>query len=264
MNFYMMKTYKIQKIQIYAIFALALLLFLCMIPVYGQAEETEETKQLSDKVRTMTYNGYTTRSCYLFGSYQSKQPLDVLPGNTQVEILAKSTKYERTKIRYNNVKYYVKTKVIKYTSCNYTTQKYTASQKLAFVNRYRSRTKFLIWISHYTQEVNIFRGKKGTWQLIKTYPCTTGSHDRRTPHGIFKIGKKERKWDHYNRYISFVTHFKGRNAFHTRIHRKKAYGGGYYYPTLGAPGSNGCIRLYDKDAKYIYRFMPKGTTVISF
>ncbi len=244
--------------------ALIFLLFLCFLPVKLHASATEEIAQLSDRVRTMTYNGYTTRSCYLFGSYTSKQALDVLPENTQVEILAKNSTYSRTKIRYNGHIYFVKTKVVKYTSCNFTGMKYTTSQKLAFVNQYRSKTRFLIWISHYTQQVNIFRGKKGNWKIIKTYPCTTGSFDRRTPHGIFKIGKKEKRWNYYNRYISYVTHFKGRNAFHTRIHRKKAYGGGYYYPDLGAPGSNGCIRLYDKDAKYIYRFMPRGTTVISY
>lgn len=255
---------KIQKIPPRCLIIFATLLILCLSPLQLHASDAEESKQLPDKVRTMTYNGYTTRSCYLFGSYTSKQALGVIPENTQVEILAKNSTYERTKIRYNNAKYYVKSKVVKYTSCNYTNLKYTTAQKLAFVNKYRSSTKFLIWISHYTQQVNIFRGKKGRWKLIKTYACTTGSHERRTPHGLFRIGKKEKRWDYYNRYLLYVTRFKGRNAFHSRLHRKKAYGGGYYYPELGAPGSNGCIRLYDKDAKYIYRFMPKGTKVISY
>ena len=255
---------KLQNLSSSRIIMSALLLLIFLFPVKVHASSVEEPKQLSDSIRTMTYNGYTTRSCYLFGSYRSKKPLDVIPQKTRVEILAKSPIYERTKVRYKDQIFYVKTKVIKYSSCNYTNLKYTTSQKLDFVNHYRSKTKFLIWISHYTQEVNIFRGKKGHWKLIKTYTCTTGGFKRRSPHGLFKIGKKEKKWDYYNRYISYISHFHKRNAFHSRIHRKKAYGGGYYYPDLGAPGSNGCIRLYDRNAKYIYRVIPKGTTVISF
>lgn len=50
--------------------------------------------------------------------------------------------------------------------CIYTTKKYSTEVKTAFVNYkgYSSKTKYLIWISHYTQQVSIFEGSKGKWR----------------------------------------------------------------------------------------------------
>ncbi len=253
----------------FSFFIIAAIVFLFILsPVKVSATSVQDTgeqaNQLSDRVRTITYNGHNTKNTFLYQDKYFRQPVLEIPAGTQMEILSRNNKLGYLYVRYDNGFYYVQQKFMVYTSCNFTRLKYNTSQKLAFVNGYKSSTKFLIWISLYTQEVNIFKGKKGKWKLIKTYPCTAGSHLRRTPQGVFKVGRKEKRWNYYNRYLSYITRFKGRNAFHTRIHRKKAYGGGYYYPELGAPGSNGCIRLYDKDAKYIYQKIPKRTTVISY
>ncbi len=230
----------------------------------SSADTGAQSEQLSDRVRTITYNGYNAKSTFLYQDKYFRQPVLEIPAGTQMEILSKDLKLGYIRVRYDDRNFYIRQELMVYTSCNFTRLKYNTQQKLTFVNGYKSSTKFLIWISLYTQEVNVFKGKKGKWKLIKIFPCTGGSHLRRTPKGVFKVGRKEKRWNYYNRYLSYITRFKGRNAFHSRIHRKKAYGGGYYYPELGAPGSNGCIRLYDKDAKYIYRKIPKGTTVISY
>lgn len=147
--------------------------------------------------------------------------------------------------------------------CIYTTKKYPKAVKLAFVNYkgYSSKTKYLIWISHYTQQVTIFEGKKGNWKQIRSFICATGTAKNHSPRGTFKLSYKERGWFYTNTKELYVSHYCGRNSFHTRPLWND---GSVQNPTIGKPASHGCIRCYNQDAKYIYDKMPCGTTVVSY
>lgn len=147
--------------------------------------------------------------------------------------------------------------------CIYTTKKYSTEVKTAFVNYkgYSSKTKYLIWISHYTQQVSIFEGSKGKWKMIRTFICATGTAKNHSPRGVFKITYKEKGWFYTSTKELYVTHYKGRNSFHTRPLWNN---GSVQNPTIGKPASHGCIRCYNQDAKYIYDKMPIGTTVVSY
>ena len=147
--------------------------------------------------------------------------------------------------------------------CIYTTKKYSTEVKTAFVNYkgYSSKTKYLIWISHYTQQVSIFQGSKGKWKMIRTFTCATGTAKNHSPRGVFKITYKEKGWFYTSTKELYVTHYKGRNSFHTRPLWNN---GSVQNPTIGKPASHGCVRCYNQDAKYIYDKMPIGTTVVSY
>ena len=147
--------------------------------------------------------------------------------------------------------------------CIYTTKKYSTKVKTAFVNYkgYSSKTKYLIWISHYTQQVSIFQGSKGKWKMIRTFICATGTAKNHSPRGVFKITYKEKGWFYTSTKELYVTHYKGRNSFHTRPLWNN---GSVQNPTIGKPASHGCVRCYNQDAKYIYDKMPIGTTVVSY
>lgn len=147
--------------------------------------------------------------------------------------------------------------------CIYTTKKYSTDVKTAFVNDkgYSSKTKYLIWISHYTQQVSIFQGSKGKWKMIRTFTCATGTAQNHSPIGVFKISYKEKGWFYTSTKELYVTHYKGRNSFHTRPLWNN---GTVQNPTIGKPASHGCVRCYNQDAKYIYDKMPIGTTVVSY
>lgn len=147
--------------------------------------------------------------------------------------------------------------------CIYTTKKYSKEVKIAFVNykKYSSKTKYLIWISHYTQQVTIFEGSKGNWKPIRTFICATGTAKNHSPKGVFKITYKEKGWFYTSTKELYVTHYKGRNSFHTRPLWNN---GSVQNPTIGKPASHGCVRCYNQDAKYIYDNMPIGTTVVSY
>lgn len=213
-------------------------------------------------VRTIGYLSKTTTTTKLYNSYTSSTAVLTVGSGKNIEQLeAENTKYGRCKVLYNNKTYYCKRSNIKSYGANYTTKKYPTSVKEAFVKNKSSKTKYLIWVSHYTQQVSIFQGAKGNWKMIRTFICATGKHTTRSARGTFKITYKEAAWKYSTTYENYITHFFGRNSFHTRIHK---YGGGYADATIGKPASNGCVRLYDEDALYIYKNMPKDTTVIAY
>lgn len=226
-------------------------------------------------VRTMTYFCKTTKKVSLYRSWTSKNVIKTLNKGVTVDLTARNSKYKRSKIIYQGKTYYLTTGNLQAFKCNYTTAKYLTRQKLDYVKKYSSKTKYLIWVSHYTQQVNIFQGKKGSWKLIKTFPCATGKYNTRSPRGTFRIGQKENGWYYVNTYEEYVTHYYGRNSFHTRVHRYPAGSSQSHHKfpiaskiyadaTIGKPVSNGCVRLMDSDAYYIWKYMPANTTVISY
>lgn len=226
-------------------------------------------------VRTMTYFCKTTKKVSLYRSWTSKNVIKTLNKGVTVDLTARNSKYKRSKIIYQGKTYYLTTGNLQAFKCNYTTAKYSTKQKLDYVKKYSSKTKYLIWISHYTQQVNIFQGTKGNWKVIKTFPCATGKYNTRSPRGTFHIGQKENGWYYVNTYEEYVTHYYGRNSFHTRVHRYPTGSSQNHHKfpiasnvyadaTIGKPVSNGCVRLMDSDAYYIWKYMPTNTTVISY
>ncbi len=147
--------------------------------------------------------------------------------------------------------------------CIYTTKKYPTKVKEAYVNykNYSSRTKYLIWVSTYTQQTTIFKGRKGHWKQIRTFTCATGRYDDRSPRGVFTLNTKEYRWKYVNTQILYISHFYKKASFHTR---PLFYNGSVATPTLGKPASHGCVRLTTTDARFIYKSIPLKTTIVSF
>ncbi len=145
----------------------------------------------------------------------------------------------------------------------YTTKKYPKEVRLAFVHykKYKSKTKYLIWVSLYTQQCNIFEGEKGNWKLIRSFDIASGTAENRTPTGTYQIQYKEKGWYYNYTKELYVSHYKGRNAFHTRPLYND---GSVCSPAIGRPVSHGCIRCYNEDARFIYEECPVGTTVVMY
>ena len=178
-----------------------------------------------------------------------------LKKGTKVTILSRKAvgKHSMANVKTSSgATYWIKSCNISY-NAPYTTKDYTKDVKENWVNSrgYSSSTKYLLVISHYTQKVYLYTGSKGNWKLNKTYKCVTGKSSTRTPQGQFKLYKKAARGSCYK----YVSYFRNKNSFHTRPYGTK---------TMGRPASNGCIRLYDNDAKFIYKSIPKNTTVVSF
>ena len=221
-------------------------------------------KAFHTTVQPMMYKIYIYQKGNLYTSYENakkgKKCGTLKAGKTATLI---ERKMGFSKIKYNGKYYWFSNYKFSYSSCVYSSGKdYTTETKENYVNakKYSSKTKYLIWINGYTQKVNIFKGSKGKWKLIKTYKCCTGTAKARTQSGTYKIKYKEKGWFYVSYCCRYVTHFAGRTSFHTRPQKTN---GKLVKPTLGKPVSNGCVRMTNEGAKYIYKNMPKGTTVIS-
>lgn len=149
---------------------------------------------------------------------------------------------------------------------NYTqSEDYSLGTKEGFVNLngYSSPTDYMIWLSLKTQRVNIYKGSKGSWKLIRTAPCSTGKNTTPTVSGVYSIIYKTPTWwfSEGNTKVYNVTGFWGGQAFHSRL---------YYHDdtlsdgTIGTPASHGCVRMMDEDCRYIYEELPENTTVVIY
>ena len=144
-------------------------------------------------------------------------------------------------------------------------------QKEDYVNNngYSSSTKYLIWVSTYTQRVNIFKGKAGHWKLYKSNRCVTGAFLHLT-----KIGSGFSIWKHqktrirhfYNStgqyYYHNLSYFSKGNSFHTvcwRVGNNKQVN---FIKKNLQPGTRGCCRMYTPDATWIYNNIPMKTKVV--
>lgn len=57
------------------------------------------------------------------------------------------------------------------------------------MHKLKSNTKYLIWVDLSNFKVNIYSGKSGQWNLLKSYVCTIGKTSTPTPKGTFSVDK---------------------------------------------------------------------------
>jgi lipoprotein-anchoring transpeptidase ErfK/SrfK len=125
-----------------------------------------------------------------------------------------------------------------------------------------STTSYLINVNLEDQKTYIYKGKSDKWQLVKTFPCSTGITGEETPSGSFSI-KEKGDWffsDKYEQGGKYWTQITGDILFHSVPFAKDKNTVLDY--TMNKPSSHGCIRLSIDDAKWIFTNIPKGSKVI--
>ncbi|MDO5142687.1 MAG: S-layer homology domain-containing protein, partial [Eubacteriales bacterium] len=155
---------------------------------------------------------------------------------------------------------------------NYTTSyavknDYSATEKEVWVNAkgYASKTPYLAWINRAYQHVNIFKGSKGDWKLVKSFVVGTGAASTPTPVGVTHVTYKSAAgWTTGTYTVRPVVGFYPNSgyAFHSRL----CYPGTdrEYDFSSGYPVSHGCVRMQKSDIRWIYDNVPIGTTVVIF
>lgn len=142
---------------------------------------------------------------------------------------------------------------------------YTQYQKETFVNAmgYSSNTSYMVWINLYRTKVNVFKGSKGHWSLIKTYNCGIGAASTRTPPGLYKMQTHEpyARWDYGTWYVDSISRWNGAYAFHSRM--KSTATGAYVTSDLNVMISHGCIRMNTEEARWLFN-VPLGSTVLVY
>lgn len=123
-----------------------------------------------------------------------------------------------------------------------------------------SNTSYLIWVELSEFRVYIFKGSSNKWILQKEYVCTIGKPSTPTPKGNFRVGIKGLYFGVQRGYKCwYYTQFKGNYLFHSIIYNLD---GSVRDGRLGMKLSDGCIRLENVNAKWIYDNIPAGTRVV--
>ena len=111
-------------------------------------------------------------------------------------------------------------------------------------------------------EQKVYLVKNG--KVIYTTDCVSGNvaAGHRTPTGTYKIYTKETEryltGPGYKSYVHYWMPFNGGIGLHDADEWRSEYGGNIYKYN----GSHGCINLPKKAAKYIFKMVKKGTTVV--
>lgn len=223
-------------------------------------------KNLLDKVsqvRTIHYNVSVTSKSNTYASASGAKVGTVSYGTKGVELRRANSRSE-VKLS-NGKKVWIPTSRLYRSKSLYNAGTvYSSAVAEAWVNhnKFSSNTQYLCWISQYSMYVYVFKGSAGNWKQIRRFRCGIGKTSTPTPMSLnFSVWGKDRGWYRTGYYEVWCTKFFSRNAFHSRIHR---YGGGFSDSRIGAPISNGCVRMYDADCKWIYDNIPNSTRVISY
>lgn len=125
-----------------------------------------------------------------------------------------------------------------------------------------SLTPYLVYVNLSEQMTYVYKGSMNKWDNIKSFTCSTGVDDEKTPPGIFDV-RERGEWffsDKYEQGGKYWVQFYGDYLFHSVPFNKDQ--SEVVDNTLGTPASHGCIRLKTEDAKWIYDNIEFGTKVI--
>jgi hypothetical protein len=145
-----------------------------------------------------------------------------------------------------------------------TDQDYTEQQKTEFVNSmgYDSDTGYLVWVSRYTQKVNVFTGYKGSWELAESFDCATGINETATSTGIFTYSMLKDRWDLGKTYVEPVLIFNGGEAFTSQPYDVDT--DEIVDDTIGKPASGGSVWLQADDIAWMADNLPVNSTVVVY
>jgi hypothetical protein len=145
-----------------------------------------------------------------------------------------------------------------------TDEDYTEEAKTDFVNsmRYDSETEYLVWVSLYTQKVNVFSGYQGNWVLEKTFDCATGSNSSPTSTGTYTYSTLKDRWDLGTTYVEPVLIFNGGEAFTSRPYSTDS--DEIADETMGEPASGGSVRMLEEDIAWMKENLTIGSLVVIY
>ena len=125
-----------------------------------------------------------------------------------------------------------------------------------------SLTPYLIYVNLSEQMTYVYKGAMNKWDTVKSFTCSTGIDDEKTPTGVFDV-RERGDWffsDKYQQGGKYWVQFMGDYLFHSVPYNEDQ--SEVVDNTLGTPASHGCIRLKTEDAKWIYDNIEAGTKVI--
>ena len=140
------------------------------------------------------------------------------------------------------------------------TKRLTKEELEGYVNvkKFKSNTKYFMWVDLDRQTVNIFQGAEGKYKLLKSMTCATGRNISPTTRGTFTIQNRGEWFFKGKSGAKNWVGFNGQYLFHSIVMDANKNVKDY---TLGKRASAGCIRLSINDSKWLYDNITYGTTV---
>ena len=227
----------------------------CITAVAGGQESARSAESSAGCVRTINYLLKTKRGITVKSTGKVKKKQYFGAGE---KLRADGFVYGYYLVEYNGVRYKVPWNKVRGAKADYKKNAYggdgdnTAAENFVNEGQFGSKTKYLIWVSMYSQRLYVFKGSKGNWQCIRNCSCNTGRASTPTITGTnkkiyakYKKNSKHKYWSRYTRYSSI----HGRNK---------------HDPKLGKPISGGCVRIDNASALFIMKKIPYKTRVISY
>lgn len=131
-----------------------------------------------------------------------------------------------------------------------TDRDYTVATKEKYANTFAKKTTYFIWVSRYTQKINIFKKVGGKYKLVRVCECSTGSYLNYTGTMTKKISSHlatKKKKSYYYKYLSY---FWKTNSLHGPCY---TYKGNLKKTPSHKTSTLGCIRTWPADAEFIYK-----------
>lgn len=129
-------------------------------------------------------------------------------------------------------------------------------------NKIGSKTDYFIYLNRSAHKVYVMKKQNGEWISRKEFPCCVGKPSTPTPTGLFKANGKGLFFvtDGGNK-CWFFTRIVGSYLFHSQIYAYADAPKRLVDASMGVSCSHGCVRLYLKDARWIYKWIPNGTSI---
>lgn len=145
-----------------------------------------------------------------------------------------------------------------------TDEDYTTEVKEEFVNsmQYDSQTGIMVWVSLYTQKVNVFSGYQENWTLVQSFDCATGLNTSPTSTGTYRYGYPVERWDLGSTYVEPVLVFNGGEAFTSQPYDSDT--GKIANDTMGEPASGGSVWMLEEDLKWMEQNLPLTSLVVVY
>ena len=128
---------------------------------------------------------------------------------------------------------------------------------------YNSSTDFMIMVDRTAKKVGIMRG--GDKRLDKYWSCCVGAPSTPTITGVYRLGSKGK---YFNTGTTgrcwYYSQISGSYLFHSVIYDRQSSPNFIMDGTMGKAVSHGCVRLDVSNAKYIYDYVPSGTTIVIY
>ena len=253
---------------------------------YTGSEKVTAGNYLTCGVRNYWFTVKTKKKVPIYKSASSKKVVGYLKKGTVVKVKKKSPKkvaqYGKVKRVYfneNGKKGWLTYSSVKLTThVSGKTNDWSKSVKEAYVNgkKFKSNTNYLIWLSKYTQKVNVFKraNKNSKWVLVKTYRCSTGTFTHPTPTNMNYLIIRKQPSRHRVTNTGLRYYYKYLSCFG----KKGSSGHGISFHTIcwnegtnkpqkkvkDRPDTKGCTRMLTNDALWIYKNVPNKTRVVSY